>query len=88
MKKQPASASHIRAAWPDCNYYGDTPSPQIRQFCGPAVIQELESRPLGNGHPMSTRIAFTKDGKKYHVYKGPNRTKIPGKYLYHVYIYV
>ncbi len=87
MNKHPASVPRIRPAWPDCNYYGDAPSPRIRQFCGPTIIQELESRPLGNGHPMSATITFTKDGKKYNVYKGPNRTKTPGKYLYHVYIY-
>lgn len=67
------------------NFHGDKPSDKIMQFC-PQETQKLERRPLGNGHPKSTTIRFSKNGKDYQLYKGPNKTQNGGKFTYNVFL--
>ena len=67
------------------NTHGDTPSSEIRTFCGDDIINELlkklKEQPSG-------QLFFEKDGVFYRVYGGPSKAvTIPGKYCFHVYGY-
>ncbi len=88
---QPIYRDKIKRAWDNCNYYGDTPSQKIIDFCGEEVIRELERRPLidqGPDYPKGTIVYFERDGIAYHIYKGINeRPRMQGKYGYNVYMH-
>ena len=73
------------------NYYGDEPSREMKDFCGPEVMREVErlQREIDAGARKSGKVFFQcADGKCYHIYCGENpRPTMPGKFLYNVYIH-
>lgn len=69
------------------NYYGDNPSDEFIDKCGKAVLDELESVALiDQPRKASKKISFIKDGHKYELYKGINKTKGKiGRFIYNLY---
>lgn len=73
------------------NYYGDEPSREMRDFCGAAVMREVEKlqREVAAGTRKGGKVFFQcDDGKCYHIYCGVSTAvTMPGKFLYNVYIH-
>ena len=71
-------------------YIGNTHQNNLTQckaicnFCCPNVINQLLLKLKSN---PSGIVFFEKNGKYYRLYGGPNRSQLPGKYTFHVYIY-
>ena len=72
------------------DYHGDEPSREMRDFCGPEVMREVETlqRKIDAGTRQGGKIPFERDGQAYHIYCGENPSpNITGRFLYNVYIY-